>query len=564
MLVAVHAVNTKTGAGQISSHLQQRFQQGQRLYQSGRLEDAAALFSELNREVPAAREPLEFLVMIALQQGRADVAIGHLEQLLRQFPGELTYFQRLMDLLERSGRAEHARKRYRALCKRRPELLAMRFNYAALLRRMGDHSAALKQYQRCLDDGIDEPEEVLAVMGSTLADLHRHEEAERAFQRALKLRPGYPPALYNYGLLHEEFGRWPEARALFEKIGTDSSLYAEALARLAHGAGGDDDRAPLLARIQSALASARLSEGQRESLHYAAGKLLDDAAQYAAAFAAYEQGNRLSQKRVARYDRSEQEKRIDSLITRYPAQAGHSSIAVSEEPLVFICGMFRSGSTLLEQILAAHAGVVAGGELDYFPSRLTLDDLARGIDDAAARRLGQGYVTYLQEHFSGGAMVTNKRPDNFHYLGLLLRLFPNARVLHTVRDPRDNALSVYFQQLASSFPYANDLEDIAHFQRQERRLMQHWQHCYPDNLVEVAYADLVEQAQATITTALAFLGLQWDSRCLDFHEQDNRVRTASVSQVRRPLYSASVGRWRNYREQLAPYLHALAGETGAA
>jgi hypothetical protein len=218
--------------------------------------------------------------------------------------------------------------------------------------------------------------------------------------------------------------------------------------------------------------------------------------------------------------------------------------------------MFRSGSTLLEQMLAAHPAITAGGELDYFPSQVPLQALA-GPMPVASAALAAGYRQMLAATFPGAGSVTNKRPDNFFYLGLILSLFPHARVLYTRRHPLDNCLSVFFQQLGPGFRYANDLLDIGHFYLQQQRLLEHWQRVFPESILVVNYEELVSAPREQLGQVLNFLGLPWDDGCLEFDRVRNRVRTASVTQVREGLYTRACERWRNYAEQLAPLTQYL-------
>jgi len=225
---------------------------------------------------------------------------------------------------------------------------------------------------------------------------------------------------------------------------------------------------------------------------------------------------------------------------------------VSTDPLVFVCGMFRSGSTLLEQILAAHPALASGGEFDFFQRRLSAyPDAMLSLDAAAAAQLGADYRAELAASFGAGVRVIDKRPDNILYLGLIKALFPNARILVTQRQPLDVSLSVFFQSLDASQPYANDLFDIAHYYSQQQRLLQHWQQLLGENILTVNYESLVNTPREEIGRALAFLGLDWEENCLSFHETTERVRTASLHQVRRPLYQASAGRWSNYAAHIA-------------
>ena len=209
--------------------------------------------------------------------------------------------------------------------------------------------------------------------------------------------------------------------------------------------------------------------------------------------------------------------------------------------------MYRTGSTLFEQVLAAHPAVKAGGEIDYF---------MRGPLPAAPedwRELARGYLEYLDRAFPGASIVTNKRPDAFALLGMLKAMFPSARFVNTVRDPRDNCLSIWFQQFDGQLAYANDLGNIAHHYGQYSRLMQHWRGIFGASIFDADYDEYVRDPRTVTERLLAFLGLEWHEGCMEFQRNATRVRTASVSQVREPLYRKSSGRWRNYEKQLVGF-----------
>jgi hypothetical protein len=220
--------------------------------------------------------------------------------------------------------------------------------------------------------------------------------------------------------------------------------------------------------------------------------------------------------------------------------------------------MFRSGSTLTEQVLAGHSRVTAGGEIDILPA-LVRNELSpfparmgelspRQLDELAAR-----YTASLSKLFPGAPHVTDKRPDNFLHIGLIKSLFPDARIIHTTRDALDNVLSIYFLHLDHGMGYALDLMDIAHYYRQYRRLMAHWKSQFGPDILDFDYDAFVRAPRPAVEKLLAFCDLDWEEDCLDFQHVRNAVKTASVWQVREALYQRSSGRWRNY----ARHLHSL-------
>lgn len=477
-------------------------------------------------------------------------------------PGKEAHWLQLTALLEQSGKLPEAEDFYRQLIEKMPELPVARFNFACFLRRRGQLEEALQQHQKALDLGIDEPEEVLSNMGVICTELRSDEAARSYLHRALAIRPTYIPAMFNLALLHEEFGDLPRALQLFGKILDQDPTWYDALIRIVHAqpVGSPDD--PVFRMLRRALRRSNLDALTRESLHFALGKALDDCGRFEDAFAQYDLGNRCSAGRLLRYDRQDEEDRVSRIIAMFTAEWLAAATPVSDRPLVFITGMLRSGSTLFEQVLAAHPRVTAGGEIEYF-SRQLLQPGSRFPESVAAiapwdwQRLGSNYLDYLDRTFPAGQIVTNKRPDAFALLGLLKAMFPNARFVNTVRDARDTCLSIWFQQFDGRLSYANDLTDIAHHYRQYMRLMAHWRGLLGTSLFDADYDQFVVEPRPVAERLLEFLGLEWHEGCLDYQRVATRVRTASVGQVRQPLYRRSSGRWRNYEKQLAGFARLL-------
>ena len=336
-------------------------------------------------------------------------------------------------------------------------------------------------------------------------------------------------------------------------------------------ASGPDD--PLIGRLRAALKAVGITTPDermaRADLGFALGRMLDEAGAYDEAFAAYGQANRDSRlipgPPGARYDRTAQEAVVDRLIAAFPAAENTEREGEGgEDAPVFICGMFRSGSTLTEQILAAHSRVTPGGELDLLPAMVRRElqpwpDSLATLDEAKVTALRAAYLEGLRARLPDADRITDKRPDNFLHVGLIKTLFPRARIVHTRRDPLDNCLSCWFLHLSHAMPWALDLEDAAHWLIQQERLMDHWKSLWPDDIHTLDYDALVADPKVKVRDLLAFCGLDWEDGCLSFHALDNAVRTASVWQVREPLYRRASGRWRNYERHVGPLKAALEG-----
>lgn len=464
--------------------------------------------------------------------------------------------------LNRAGRLPEAAATYVRLLLLRPDLADSWYNLALIQRRLGRFDDALASYQRALDRGIRQPEEVYLNRGVIYADdLRRDAEAERELRTALALNPRYIPAHLNLANLKEDRGDKARAIELYERALTLDPNCDEALARIASLSSVASEDDAIVARLRRAIANPATPTAAKATLGFALAKVLDQCGDFEGAFDACTAANsnsRSSGGRVTpRYDRKDFERLIDEVIAAFPGREAITSGTAARKPPVFICGMFRSGSTLVEQVLASHPRVTAGGEIYALPAlvhgNLTPFPAAMaGTTPAKLAEIAGHYLDHVAKLFPAADIVTDKRPDNFLYIGLIKRLFPTAKIVHTTRHPLDNCLSVFFLHLDHSMSYALDLSDAGHYYSHYRRLMAHWKQHLGDDVLDFDYDTFVRNPRSSIEKLLAFLGLEWNDACLAFHETRTPVKTASVWQVREPLYSRSSGRWRNYERHLAP------------
>ena len=462
--------------------------------------------------------------------------------------------------LRRAGRVVEAITAYETLLALRPELAESWYNLGWLLRQARRFEAALAAYQQALDRGVSMPEEVHLNRAVILSDhLSRSGQAADELRKALATNPEYVPALLNLGNLEEDLGARDQAKICYERaliLDPDNVL---ALARSAGLVDAGPANASFVARLRSMLESSQLTAADRADLGFALGRLFDAAGQFDPAFAAYAAANKASSRSAIedgypRYDAGHHEDLVDRLILTFARPV--EPLAGSPDPVpLFICGMFRSGSSLTEQILASHSRVVAGGERDLIPSIIASQlqpypQACEGLSPPDRDRLRRLYIDGLGPPSREDRIVTDKRPDNFLHVGLIKVMFPTAKIIHTRRQPLDNILSLYFLHLNPQMSYGSDLLDAAHWYRQYRRLMEHWTALYPDDIFDLDYDALVADPRPVVAALLAFCGLQWEDDCLVPHRAPGTVKTASVWQVREPLYRRSSGRWRNYERHL--------------
>jgi tetratricopeptide (TPR) repeat protein len=469
--------------------------------------------------------------------------------------------------LRRQNRVPEAIEAYRRVLARWPAQAETWFNLAVLQRQAHRFEEALESYQRALDAGVSRPEEAHLNRSVIYTDyLRRYTEAEHELRLALTLNPAFTPALLNLGNLCEDLGRRAEALTLYAEILAREPRCFEALARYANVQPRDLAEPALIARLEQAVADPTASAAERASVGFALGRLLDQAGEYRAAFAAYQAANQASRASAAvpgaRYDRARQHAFVDRLIAAGTAPQRAPASDATPRP-IFICGMFRSGSTLAEQLLAGCAGVAAGGELDFLPHLVgtELAPFPESLAALSAERLGAIAARYRAElvRVSPHARyVIDKRPDNFLYIGLIKSLFPDARIVHTIRNPLDNCLSIYFLHLDQQMSYALDLPDIGHYFTEYRRLMTHWKARFAGDIFDFDYDALVREPQPSLQRLYAFLGLEETANTPQTAAAGGVVKTASAWQVREPLYRTSSGRARHYTAELEELRGALA------
>jgi len=474
----------------------------------------------------------------------------------------------IRQLIEEASRLREARRyaeaeaAYKTVLELDPNQPTCWYNLGFVQRQQGRFEEALASYDEALRRGVSEPEQVHLNRAAIYADhLRRDDKAERELNAALSRNRTYAPALFNLANLKEDRGHRADAMALYEAVLAVAPHAHEALARIAQIAPVSSPRDAMVQRVRAALASPNATQADRASLGFALGRMLDQAGAYDEAFDAYAEANRMSRASASSqslYDRASDERLIDDIIAAF-SDRGVQAVGNERAP-IFICGMFRSGSTLAEQVLAGHPRVTAGGELNLLPAIAGEHNFPGGAAALGAdtlKLLAQRYRDRLAALFPGAEYVTDKRPDNFYYVGLIKRLFPNAKIVHTTRHPLDNVLSIYFLHLDHSMGYALDLMDVAHHYRQARRLMAHWKALYGNDILDFDYDAFVRQPRTETERMLDFLGMEWNEECLAFHRRSNSVKTASVWQVREPLYQRASGRWRNYARQLEPVREVL-------
>ncbi len=331
----------------------------------------------------------------------------------------------------------------------------------------------------------------------------------------------------------------------------------------------------VLKTVEIQLAKPELALQDRSSFYFALGRIHDQAGRYEEAFANYSVANLA---KPMHYEREKHTRFITQTIDIFNAELfeRHTDAGNTTSRPVFIVGMPRSGTTLVEQILASHPDVHAAGELNHIEHLVgslssqtdpqpPYPQLLGAVTSADIRSMADAQERLIvQTAGHNASRITDKMPLNFLHLGLIALMFPNAHIVHCRRNPLDTCLSCYFQNLSGNHSYAGDLENLGHYYRQYERLMLHWYRVLPLLIHTVDYEKLVAEPETASKQMLAYLGLDWHEDCLHFHRTRRQVNTASLVQVRKPLYTSSVERWRNYDRHLSPLKTALGTEDSAS
>ena len=572
---------------------------------------AESLAQQILSTQPDSPQACYLIGLVCQRQGRLGEALAYLQKALRVRPGSADVHNAVGSVLQDQGKLEAAAEAFRSALRLRPDFVAAHNNLGNVLLAQGKRQDAADCYGAVLRL---QPECAAAhyALGKIWQDVGRLPQAAACYRRALRIQPGLAAAHNGLGMVYAHDGQREAALACFEEalrlepnhplahanLGTfllEEGRREEANARFKEALRRDLNCVPAwtavtqfglfplsdadIAHVHTLLARPGLAPAEACQLHFGLGHLYDRAGRWEEAFAHIAQANTLRrgllQAAGMDFDAAGHRARVDKMIATCDAayfQRIKTFGRHTERP-IFIVGMPRAGTTLVEQILGSHPDVFAAGELEeisdlarVLSSRLGEPEdypacLAR-LDAGTAGLLADWYMAQIDCRNDSAPRVTDKMPLNFEHLGLIAALFPQAHIIHCRRDPIDVCLSCYFHDFRN-IHFAYDIEDLGHYYVEYERLLAHWRAMLPLSMLDVRYEELVNEPEAVSRRLVSFCGLSWDDRCLDFYRSDRPVRTSSLVQVRHPVYKSSVGRWQHHAAHLRPLKDILKPATDA-
>ncbi|RLQ23411.1 tetratricopeptide repeat protein [Seongchinamella sediminis] len=518
---------------------------------------------------------LEAGVLAAIARGNTRLAIDGCRQLNRQFPGFASGWYTASQLAARVGNARGALQAIDRALALEPEQPRWQLQKAVCLMRLGDTRSA-RPLLEALDELDMDSGFQCAQLALQLSRLDMHERALHHYQRATRLEPRESEHHYNLASVHRFLGNFAAARQALEQAIALNPADFEAY-KLRSDLGTQTPQDNNLDSLHSALARHGDNHSARVQLNFALAKEYEDLEDWPAAFQHLQRAAAARRQRM-RYDVAGDIATMQAIASHYHRAflRDHQGSCANREA-IFVLGMPRTGTTLVERILASHSQVSSAGELNNFALEMSREAMRQmppgqaqaGISKldrvAASTRidfslLGEQYIDSTRPLSGRTERFIDKMPLNFLYAGLIHLALPAAKIVHLQRHPLDTCFAIYKTLFADAYPFSYDLEELGRYYAAYHRLMTHWQEAIPGVIHQQSYEGLVTDPETQARQLLDYCELPWEPGCLDFHQHRQASTTASASQVRRPLYTSSVGRWRRYRKQLAPLISTLEAE----
>jgi tetratricopeptide (TPR) repeat protein len=497
--------------------------------------------------------------------GRHEDAVIQFEKVLTQSPNHPGALNNLGSLFMLLRRPEAALECFKRALSGQPKFALASSNLGKALTALGRHDEAADAYRKALAHQPDDPV-LLNKLANSLSAAARPAESLEIFERLIGLDPNAGAFHYGAGNALLFLGRLEEARRALERAVILSPHVPTFHCALVNAGTVRAEDPRLQVMEEMARNAEAFSADEQIGLHFALAKAYDDLKRYELAFGHLQKGNAIKRHLIS-YDEAREMEFFRAIATSFTAELFETRRGAgnpSEVP-VFIVGMPRSGTTLIEHILASHPDVFGAGELTDLNLVITgsqtgarLRYVAVNLLTCDLRGLGERYLEKLLPKAPAAKRITDKLPGNFCHAGFIHLMLPKARIIHVRRDPLDTCFSCYSRLFGRDLNFAYDLGELGRFYKGYEALMAHWRSVLPEGaMLEVEYESLIGNFEEEVRRIVEYCGLEWDKRCLKFYETERSVHTVSAVQVRQPVFRSSVGRWRHYKDYLGPLLEVL-------
>ena len=508
------------------------------------------------------------LGVIFKDQGKFGEAVACYRQIIAFLPDCTEAYNELGIALYDQGKPDEAIASFRQALALKPDYAEALNNLGNTLKAQGMLDEAVACYRKAISLQPDHAQ-VYCNLGNALEEQGNLDEAEVCISRGVALDPEYPEAHYSLGVIFRQKGRMADAISCFRKALSykpDHILAYKGLTSIVKYTEADE----VVHAMKDLYSKDNLPAEDRVNLGFALGKVFEDIGDFDESFDYILAANRLKRE-LSDYSIENDRNLFERIKTTFSPEffAAHRDAGNSDPTPIFILGMPRSGTTLVEQILASHPLVFGAGELRTLANlagavclgekRVQYPDCLPDLGMDVFANLAVNYLKIIREYSTDAERITDKMPHNFLHIGLIGTILPKARVVHCTRDSMDVCFSIFKKDFTGVHGYAYDLADLGRYYNLYRDLMAHWDKVLPGFIYNLRYEDLVEDQRNQTKNLLDFCGLPWDEACLAFHETERKVSTASAGQVRQPIYRGSVKLWKRYEKQLEPLRKAISG-----
>lgn len=540
---------------------------GFNLQHQARHESAEQEFEKATQLAPGSADAWFNLGSISLFLKKPEQAINSFKKAVDKNKNHLPAYNNLGNIYREMRKYDDALEMFNKVLKLKPDLPQAWYNLGMTYKNMEDGENAIKCFEKVL---AYDPANLKArcqigdCRGRLLNDMNG---AFKDYDAVIKTNPEYVAAYSQKGDLLLTYGRYDEAESCFHKaLDIDQSNTTSYAGLVSCRRYNTEDIQKMIELPDHVTLTTR----QLVDIHFSLGSVFDIHQDYEKAFQHFQRGNQLH-RGTYEYNVRNFEQYTSKLINKFDTSlfSQNAKSGVNSDLPVFIVGMPRSGTTLVEQIIASHPRVFGAGELPHISnliqSSITVSEYLADsgvqvipeLTKSDVHQLANRYLTLVGKHGSCAARITDKMPQNFVHLGYIAMMFPQARIIHCSRNPMDTCSSIYMQKFTQHHPYAYDLEELGTYYRQYQRLMSHWEMLLGSRIFTIQYEDLVADLEGKSRELINHIGLDWDDHCLHFHETSRSVQTASHMQVRQNIYTSSLGRWRNYERWLGPLRSVL-------